>query len=81
MHGFGCLLSELGGGPLAAGGTNRFDPCHASGVRAFDTFTAGYRGNHLCRDEYDNVLDIPCNMEVFGLEVRCENPTGPNYNH
>ena len=24
---------------MEPGGTNRFDPCHASGVRAFDTFT------------------------------------------
>ena len=29
-------------------------------------------GNHPCRDEYDNVLDIPCNMEVLVLEVRCD---------
>ena len=34
---------ELGGGPccvLEPGGTNGFDPCHASGIRAFDTFSA-----------------------------------------
>ena len=30
------------------------------------------RGDHLCRDEYDNALDIPCKMEVFVLEVRCD---------
>ena len=25
----------------------------------------GTWGNHPCRDEYDNVLDIPCHMEIF----------------
>ena len=37
---------------LEPGGTNRFDLCHASGVRAFDTFRRRlwYIGDHPCRD-------------------------------
>ena len=31
-----------------------------------------YRRNHPCRDENDDVLDIPCNMEVLGLKVWCD---------
>ena len=32
----------------------------------------GTWGNHPCRDEYENVLDIPCHMEILVLEVRCD---------
>ena len=46
MHGFGCSLSwtwwrsPCSCCVLEPGGLNRFDPCDASGVRAFDAFTA-----------------------------------------
>ena len=58
---------------LEPGGTNRFDPCHASGVCAFDTFPTEavvHRRNHPCRDENDNVLDIPCNMEILAMGLK-----------
>ena len=50
--------TEPGGGSLVAvvlepGGTNRFDPCRASGVCVFDTFTAEavvHGRNHPCRE-------------------------------
>ena len=31
-----------------------------------------HRRDHPCRGEDDNILDIPCNMEVLGPKVRCD---------
>ena len=80
--------TELGGGPLVAvvswNQVGRIDLTPVTLPEcAFDTFTAKavvHRMDHPCRDEYDNLLDIPCNMEVFGLEVRCDDASDLSVN-
>ena len=78
--GSGVPCPELGGGPLVAvvswNQVGRIDLTPVTLLESvFLTLSRRrlwYIGDHPCRDEYDNVLDIPCNMEVFGLEVRCD---------
>ena len=64
--GSGIPCPELGGGPLVAGSWNQV------GRTDLIPVTLPESVNHPCRDEYDNVLDIPCHMEILVLEVRCD---------
>ena len=47
----------------------------AGGVRIFNAFPAQaviYGRNHPCGDKHSDELDVPCYLQVFGLEVGCD---------
>ena len=54
---------------------NRFNSQWPSGIGCFDAFPSKavvHRGDHPCRDVYINVVDIPCNVQNFEFELRCD---------
>ena len=60
---------------LKLGRANRLDPYCAGGVRIYNAFPAQavvYGRNHPCGDKHGDELDVPCYLQVFGLEVRCD---------
>ena len=60
---------------LKPGRANRLDPYCAGGVRIFNAFPAQavvYGRNHPCGDKHGDELDVPCYLQVFGLEVGCD---------
>ena len=60
---------------LKPGRANRLDPYCAGGVRIFNAFPAQaviYGRNHPCGDKHSDELDVPCYLQVFGLEVGCD---------
>ena len=67
------LASSAGAGNSA--GTNRFDPYRVVGVCIFNTFPAQtviHGRNHPCWDKNGDELDVPCYLQILGLEIRCD---------
>ena len=63
VHRFRLCRFPGGYNVLKPGRANRLDFCCAGRVGVFDTFSAQTvvnRGNHPCRHEYGDELDIPC---------------------
>ena len=80
VHRFRLFLSglrcRLPGGYyiLKPGGANRFDPYRVVGACIFNTFPADcdtWEESSMLGQNGDE-LDVPCYLQILGLEIRCD---------